>query len=74
MIYVKSRIRVLPFIGSMATFLYRCPHTGLTVQSWLADEQDPPEDATYETVSCTACSRLHLVNPKTGRVLGADGD
>jgi hypothetical protein len=26
---------------------------------------------TYETVSCLGCRRVHLVNPKNGRVLGS---
>jgi len=53
-----------------ATFLYRCPNTGLNVQGWVAD--DPTEGETYQPIPCTICTRLHLVNPKTGRVLGAD--
>jgi len=36
--------------------------------------RDDPEraDETYEPVTCTVCARVHLVNPKTGKVLGAD--
>ena len=28
----------------------------------------------YQSITCTICTRLHLVDPKTGRVLGADED
>ena len=56
----------------MAVFLYRCPNTGLKVQGWAADNPKPQTDATYEPVTCTACTRLHMVNPSTGRVLGSD--
>jgi hypothetical protein len=30
------------------------------------------EEETYRSVKCLACERIHLVNPKTGKVLGAD--
>jgi hypothetical protein len=49
----------------MATFLYRCPNTGLNVQGWSADEV--PSSETYEVVTCLACGRVHLVNPATGK-------
>jgi hypothetical protein len=26
----------------------------------------------YAAITCTICTRLHLVDPNTGRVLGAD--
>ena len=54
----------------MPPFLYRCPNTGLNVQAFVAD--DPTEDESYEPITCTACTRVHLVNPKAGKVLGAD--
>lgn len=56
----------------MAAFLYRCPNTGQHVQGWMADDPTDLGDNTYETVMCTACTRLHLVNPKTGKILGTD--
>jgi len=40
----------------------------------VADDPDDRGEPTYEPVTCAACSRLHLVDPKTGRVLGAEGD
>jgi hypothetical protein len=54
----------------MATFLYRCPNTGLKVQGWVAD--DPTKDEDFKPVTCTACARVHLVNPKSGKVAGTD--
>ena len=51
----------------MIAFVYRCPATGLKVQGHLADELLDGE--TYESVTCTACGRVHLVTPKSGRVL-----
>jgi hypothetical protein len=58
----------------MALFIYRCPSTGLNVQGWIADDPTEGEAESYEVVTCTACTRVHLVNPKTSRVLGADED
>jgi hypothetical protein len=51
--------------------LFDCPRTGHKVQELLAEESFNSNDARYETVSCLACSGVHLVNPKTGVVLGA---
>jgi hypothetical protein len=56
----------------MAACLYRCPSVGIHVQAWIAD--DPSDDNTYATVSCMAFRQVHLVNPSTGKALGAADD
>ena len=57
----------------MGTFIYRCPAMGLNVQGIIVDRGTPaPTDQVYEAVTCTACRRVHLVNPATGHVVGAD--
>jgi hypothetical protein len=54
-------------------FLYRCPTTGHKVQGLVRGASRSTDDAvTYETVRCLACNGLHLVNPNSGRVLGAE--
>jgi len=58
----------------MAPFLYRCPRTGQNVQGWIADDPGEPDDDAYEAMQCIACSRIHMVNPASGRVLGEDKD
>jgi hypothetical protein len=50
--------------------VFRCPNTGLNVHGWVAD--DPTEGESYEGVTCTACARVHLINPKTGKLLGEE--
>jgi hypothetical protein len=56
----------------MPAFVYRCPNTGKLVQGWTAeDPYETPADA-YEPVRCIACVAMHMVNPKTGKVLGED--
>ena len=52
----------------MPSVLFRCPYTGRTVQGWL--EEDVSVSDVYISVECPACTRTHLVNPKSGRVLG----
>jgi hypothetical protein len=54
----------------MTAFLYRCPNTEFRVQGYTADETTPRDQDVYETVTCLACQRVHLVNPKTGEVVG----
>ena len=57
----------------MPPFLYRCPDTGDNVQAWADDEPDD-DDFTCVQVRCLACAQLHLVNLKTGKVLGSDDE
>ena len=56
----------------MTPIMFRCPATGLSVQGWLADDPSMTEGEVYETVTCLACTQLHLINRATGRVLGDD--
>jgi len=58
----------------MPPFVFRCPNTGLNVQGWVDDDPTEREDDAYEALHCTICTQVHLINPKTGRVLGADKD
>jgi hypothetical protein len=55
----------------MAPFLYRCPTTGQHVQGWIAEDVSA-DDESYRTIECLACRLVHLVNPLTGKTLGAD--
>jgi hypothetical protein len=56
------------------SFVYRCPNTGLNVQGWAADEPTEHDAESFEPVTCTICTSVHMVSPKTGKVLGADED
>jgi hypothetical protein len=47
--------------------VFKCPQTGLNVQ--LRPATGPP-DRTHESVSCPACTRLHLIDRASGRLLG----
>jgi hypothetical protein len=58
----------------MASILFRCPVTGMPTHAWLSDTPPAGGADTYESLSCPACRRLHLVNPSTGKVLGSKPD
>jgi hypothetical protein len=53
----------------MAPVLFLCPNVGRHVQGWFADDGSENGE-TYQSVTCLACQRVHLVNPKSGKVLG----
>jgi len=61
------------YVGGMErnTFLYRCPTTGHKVQGLVPANARSTDDAGYESITCLACNGVHLVNPRSGRVLGA---
>ena len=50
---------------------YRCPNTGLRVQSYACIRTS---DGAYEVVTCTICKGVHLIDPVTGRVLSEEED
>jgi hypothetical protein len=58
----------------MRTSIFRCPATGQKVQGWFSDDGSNTDDESYETVACTACRSIHLVNPVTGKTLGSSDE
>jgi len=60
--------------------LFNCPRTGSRVQPLLAEEMSGASlrhqgvGTQYESISCLACSGIHLVDPVDGKVLGAAPD
>jgi len=51
----------------MADFIvFRCPHTGLNVQTHL-EKQQRAEVRTFEAVTCPACTRVHFIDLATGQ-------
>ena len=57
----------------LANFVFRCPATGLNVQHETDDDADISENE-YEAITYLACTGLHLVNRKTGKLLGQDDE
>ena len=54
----------------MPSFIYRCPTTGFRVQGHVPEPTDEGKGEQFEGITCLACKRIHLVNPKTGKLLG----
>jgi hypothetical protein len=54
--------------GPMLRF---CSAAGYPVQGWFAHGMSRDCKDIFEGVICLACGGVHLVNPKTGKVLGA---
>ena len=52
----------------MPHFIFKCPSTGLNVQTWM-DDEDGPAETEFEGMTCPACTRLHFINRKTGKLL-----
>ena len=49
--------------------LIRCPYTGMHVQYSLPDKAEE-SDGHFLQFSCPACARIHLIDPRTGRLRG----
>lgn len=56
----------------MSSFIFRCPSRGLMVQGWT--ENDAGEGIEYVPYRCPACGGMHLVNPKTGKLVSDERD
>jgi hypothetical protein len=57
----------------MAHLVFTCPTTSMNVQHWSDEDADVREDE-YEGIICPACTGLHFLNRKTGRLLGQDDE
>ena len=59
----------------MAAFLFRCTATGAQTQGWIDDVTHAEiGENDYISVSCIACGQLHMINPKTRRLLGGNDE
>jgi NAD-dependent dihydropyrimidine dehydrogenase PreA subunit len=57
----------------MAPFIFTCPNTDLKVQHWLEDDEGAPKSE-YEGITCPACTSVHFINRKTGKLFGQNED
>lgn len=59
----------------MVVILFRCPTTNLNVQHRLeGDDALHGDENVYEPVQCPACTKSHLMNRKTRKILGHERD
>jgi len=61
-------------MGNFLFTCFTCPSTNLNVQHWRDEDDEDAPDNEYEVVMCKACARLHLINRKTGKVLGQEDE
>jgi hypothetical protein len=55
----------------MAEIVFYCPNVDLNVQHLLDDNvKQQNDEEIYESILCFACTRLHFINKKTGKLLG----
>jgi hypothetical protein len=52
--------------------IFRCPLTGMDVQTPLQRQQESDPARAYEAFACPACTRIHFINTATGTVSGRD--
>jgi len=52
--------------------IFICPRTNLKVQH--RTDREGRREHEYEAVTCPACSRLHFLNCRTGKLLGHEND
>jgi hypothetical protein len=70
LIWIKvSGVRRLDIRSMTAMIIFRCPRTGMNVQT-LISRQAPHEPKSYEIVTCPACTQFHFINKATGKALG----
>jgi len=55
----------------MSAFLYLCPNTGHRVQGW-SSANEAAQPGALEAVTCLACGRVHLIDPKAPAVREKD--
>jgi len=56
----------------MADFIvFRCPNTGINVQTDL-EKQQAVERRSLKAFTCPACTRLHFINLATGRPMSPE--
>ncbi|ANW02839.1 hypothetical protein [Bradyrhizobium icense] len=54
---------------AMRAFTFACPITNMMVQKWLDADAEATERE-FQGVVCPACSQLHFISRKTGKLLG----
>ncbi len=52
----------------MTAVTFICPLTDMSVQHWLDEEENVPENE-HEVIVCPACAKVHLINRRTGKPL-----
>jgi len=54
----------------MRNFIYRCPETNLNVQGSVGESE--AELKQYVLQVCLACGSVHMVNPRSGKLMSEE--
>ncbi len=54
----------------MGKLIFRCARTGMNVQIEMPEMAPTDHADSYESVTCPACTRIHLINKTTRKMLG----
>jgi hypothetical protein len=57
-------------ICPMAEIIFHCPNVDLRVRQLPDGDARQNREEIYDSVLCHACTRLHFINKKTGKLLG----
>lgn len=59
----------------MPALIFRCPATGENVEVWHEIDDDPTQpESPIEPIVCRACGNIHLVDVRSGRVIGTTAE
>jgi len=58
----------------MPPFIFHCPNTGFRVQGFASEDESEGAGDVFVGVTCLACGSMHLVNPKTGKMVGENDE
>lgn len=56
----------------MHSFVFRCPLTGYNVQGRVEVQAGDLPEQSYRATDCVACRSVHLVNPRTGKLMSEE--
>lgn len=56
----------------MHSFVFRCPLTGYNVQGRVDVAIHDLPERSYHATDCAACRSVHLINPRTGKLMSEE--
>jgi hypothetical protein len=66
---MKNRLLLERAVAVKLPFIYCCPYTGHSVQGFSAERASDLKANDYLTVLCTRCQQIHLIDPRTAKVI-----
>jgi hypothetical protein len=67
---INAQGRTTASTSKMGKLIFRCTRTGMNVQIEMPEMASTDHADSYESLTCPACTRIHLINKTTGKMLG----